>query len=196
RQGIQASLQDLAQWGSSSAQDNSGWEDFQVYEKLNREGKLTGRISKWLAFDDSLETLKAHRAAHPVSDNMLHTGMLKGFMDGSLGSRTAALLEPYADDPKNSGLPQYEQARLTAMTKERADAGFQIGFHAIGDKGVQMALDAFASTGRVGTGVSPVQAERSWADSSTDHRFRIEHAQVTTAAQIAKFKQLKVIASM
>src|SRR2546426_10259369 len=83
---------------------------------------------------------------------MLHTGMLKGFMDGSLGSRTAALLEPYADDPKNSGLPQYEQARLTAMTKERADAGFQIGFHAIGDKGVQMALDAFASTGGVGTG--------------------------------------------
>ena len=96
------------------------------------------------------------------------------------------------------------------MTKERADAGFQIGFHAIGDKGVQMALDAFASTGRVGTGdvgtghvgtgdvgtgVSPVQAERSSAD-STDHRFRIEHAQVTTAAQIAKFKQLKVIASM
>ncbi len=91
------------------------------------------------------------------------------------------------------------------MTKERADAGFQIGFHAIGDKGVQMALDAFASTGgvgtgsvrtgRVGTGISPVQAERSSAD-STDHRFRIEHAQVTTAAQIAKFKQLKVIASM
>src|SRR5437667_2290889 len=220
RQAIEAALQDLAQWGITSAQDNSGWEDFQVYEQLEREGKLTVRISEWLAFDDSLETLKAHRAAHPVSDNMLHTGMLKGFMDGSLGSRTAALLEPYADDPKNSGLPQYEQARLTAMTKERADAGFQIGFHAIGDKGVQMALDAFASTGRVGTGdvgtgdvrtgdvgtghvgtgdvgtgVSPVQAERSSAD-STDHRFRIEHAQVTTPAQIAKFKQLKMIASM
>src|SRR5207249_7326881 len=191
----------------TSAQDNSGWEDFQVYEQLEREGKLTVRISEWLAFDDSLETLKAHRAAHPVSDNMLHTGMLKGFMDGSLGSRTAALLEPYADDPKNSGLPQYEQVRLTAMTKERADAGFQIGCHASGDKGVQMALDAFASTGgvgtggvgtggvgtgsvrtgRVGTGVSPVQAEPSSAELSTDHRFRIEHAQVTTLAQIAKF---------
>src|SRR2546425_1178021 len=121
RQAIAAALQDLAQWGITSAQDNSGWEDFQVYEQLEREGKLTVRISEWLAFNDSLETLKAHRAAHPVSDNMLHTGMLKGFMDGSLGSRTAALLEPYADDPKNSGLPQYEQARLTAMTKERAD---------------------------------------------------------------------------
>ena len=196
RQAIEAALQDLAQWGITSAQDNSSWEDFQIYEQLEREGNLTARISEWLAFDDSLETLKAHRAAHPGSDKMLHTGMLKGFMDGSLGSRTAALLEPYADDPRNSGLPQYEQAKLTAMTKERADAGFQIGFHAIGDKGVQMALDAFASTGRVGTGVSPVQAERSSAASSTDHRFRIEHAQVTTPAQIAKFKQLKVIASM
>ena len=211
RQAIEAALQDLAQWGITSAQDNSGWEDFQIYEQLEREGKLTARISEWLAFDDSLETLKAHRAAHPGSDNMLHTGMLKGFMDGSLGSRTAALLEPYADDSKNSGLPQYEPAKLTTMTKERADAGFQIGFHAIGDKGVQMALGAFASTGRVetggvgtdpvetgdvGTGVSPVQAERSSADLSTDHRFRIEHAQVTTPAQVAKFKQLKVIASM
>jgi predicted amidohydrolase YtcJ len=211
RQAIAAALQDLAQWGITSAQDNSGWEDFQIYEQLEREGKLTARISEWLAFDDSLETLKAHRAAHPGSDSMLHTGMLKGFMDGSLGSRTAALLEPYADDPKNYGLPQYEQAKLTTMTKERADAGFQIGFHAIGDKGVQMALDAFASTGRVetggvgtdpvetgdvGTGVSPVQAERSSANSTTDHRFRIEHAQVTTPAQIAEFKQLKVIASM
>src|SRR6266550_2246818 len=215
-QAIEAALQDLAQWGITSAQDNSGWEDFQVYEQLEREGKLTVRISEWLAFDDSLETLKAHRAAHPVSDNMLHTGMLKGFMDGSLGSRTAALLEPYTDDPKNFGLPQYEQAKLTAMTKERADAGFQIGFHAIGDKGVQMALDAFASTGHVGTGrvgtgdvgtghvgtgdvgtgVSPVQAEPRSAELSTDHRFRIEHAQVTTLAQIAKFKRLKVIASM
>jgi len=211
RQAIEAALQDLAQWGITSAQDNSGWEDFQIYKQLEREGKLTARISEWLAFDDSLETLKAHRAAHSGSDNMLHTGMLKGFMDGSLGSRTAALLEPYADDPKNSGLPQYEQAMLTAMTKERTDAGFQIGFHAIGDKGVQMALDAFASTGRVGTGgvgtgrvgtggvgmgVSPVQAERSSAASSADSRFRIEHAQMTTPAQIAKFKQLKVIASM
>jgi predicted amidohydrolase YtcJ len=201
RQAIEAALQDLAQWGITSAQDNSGWEDFQIYQQLEREGKLTARISEWLAFDDPLATLKAHRAAHPAGDNLLHTGMLKGFMDGSLGSRTAALQDPYADDPKNSGLPQYDQAKLTAMTKERADVGFQIGFHAIGDKGVQMALDAFAAAGRVendhvGTGVSPLQAERSPADSSTDHRFRIEHAQVTTPQQIAKFKQLKVIASM
>ena len=52
--------------------------------------------------------LNSKRNSHPPSDNMLHTGMLKGFMDGSLGSKTAALLEPYTDDPTNSGLPQYE----------------------------------------------------------------------------------------
>src|SRR5437667_4391346 len=98
-----------------------------------------------MAFDDSLENLKAHRAVHPAGDKMLHAGMLKGFMDGSLGSHTAALLDPYADDPKNSGLPQYDPTKLTQMAKERIDAGFQMGFHAIGDKGVQMALDAFAA---------------------------------------------------
>ena len=62
-------------------------------------------------------------------------------MDGSLGSHTAAMLEPYADDPKNSGIPRYEPAKLNDMTKERILAGFQIGFHAIGDKGVQIALE-------------------------------------------------------
>ncbi len=143
KQALEAALADLAQWGITSAQDNSSWDDFLVYEELEREGKLTTRISEWLAFDDPVETLKAHRAAHPSIDNMLQTGMLKGFMDGSLGSHTAALLQPYTDDPNNSGLPRYEQAKLTEMTKERVDAGFQIGFHAIGDKGVQMALAAF-----------------------------------------------------
>ena len=201
RQALEAALQDLAQWGITSAQDNSSWEDFQVYEEIEREGKLTARITEWLAFDDPLDTLQAHRSAHPQSDNLLQTGMLKGFMDGSLGSRTAALIDPYADDPNNYGLPQYEQAKLTQMTKERVDAGFQVGFHAIGDKGAQMALDAFAaSIGHVGTGASPVRAERSSAaptsNSTPSLRLRIEHAQVTTPQQITKFKELKVIASM
>src|SRR6202011_2997866 len=120
------------------------WQNFQIYEELEKEGKLTARISEWLPFDDSVEDLSKKRDSHPQSDLMLHAGMLKGFMDGSLGSHTAALLEPYADDAKNSGLPRYEPATLNEMTKERVLAGFQIGFHAIGDKGVQMALDAFA----------------------------------------------------
>jgi predicted amidohydrolase YtcJ len=216
RQAIETALQELARSGITSVQDNSdyqdsklSWDDFQILEEIEREGKLTARITEWLHFNDPLPVLQEHRAAHPQSDILLHTGMLKGFMDGSLGSRTAALLEPYADDPTNSGLPQYQQDELNQMTKERVNAGFQIGFHAIGDKGVQMALNAFAaaSTDRVGTSSEPlsaakgsVQAERSSAALSSasvpDLRFRIEHAQVTNSQEIAKFKELKVIASM
>jgi predicted amidohydrolase YtcJ len=101
------------------------------------------------------------------------------------------LLEPYADDPKNSGLPRYEQAKLTQMAKERMDAGFQLGFHAIGDKGVQMALDAFAAAQKDAR-ENKVKA----ADGSADYRLRIEHVQVTNLQQMAKFKELNVIASM
>ena len=122
---------------------------------------------------------------------MLRTGMLKGFMDGSLGSHTAAMLEPYADDPKNSGLPRYDPLKLNEMTKERVLAGFQIGFHAIGDKGVQMALDAFSEAEKAAK-----EGHIKAANGGDDYRLRIEHAQVTTPAQIAQFKQLKVIASM
>ena len=191
RRSIETALQDLAQWGITSAQDNSSWEDFQIYEEIEREGKLTARISEWLPFDASLNELEAKRKQHPQSDNMLHTGMLKGFMDGSLGSHTAALLEPYADDPKNSGLPQYDPAKLNEMTQERVLAGFQIGFHAIGDRGVQMALDAFA-----GAEKEAREKRIKAANAGEDYRLRIEHAQVTTPAQIALFQQLKVIASM
>jgi predicted amidohydrolase YtcJ len=191
RQAIELALADLASHGVTSAQDNSQWEDFQIYEQLEHEGKLTARISEWLTFDDSIEELNRKRDSHPASDNMLHTGMLKAFLDGSLGSKTAALLEPYSDDPKNSGLPQYEPAKLNAMTKERVLAGYQIGFHAIGDKGVQMALDAFDEAERAAK-----EAKVKAVDGGTDYRLRVEHAQVTTPQQILRFKELKVIASM
>ena len=131
----------------------------------------------------------AHRILN--RDLMLHTGMLKGFMDGSLGSHTAAMLEPYADDPKNSGLPRYDAAKLNDMTKERVLAGFQIGFHAIGDKGVQMALDAFAEAEKAAS-EAHVKAANGGDDLPPAHRTRPGH----TPAEITQFKQLKVIASM
>jgi len=198
RQALEAALQELAQWGITSAQDYSAvqdsranWESFQTFEEIERDGKLTARISEWLAFDDPLDTLEAERSSHPQADPMLHTGMLKGFLDGSLGSRTAALLRPYADDPGNSGLPRYDQQKLTQMTMERVDAGFQVGFHAIGDQGVQMALDAFAEAEKDARG-KKIKA----ANGGDDYRLRIEHAQVTNPAQIAQFKKLEIIASM
>lgn len=186
RRAAELVLADAARWGITSAQDNSSWESFLVYEDLEREGKLTLRISEWLRFDDPVSLLETHRAHHAADDPMLHTAMLKGFMDGSLGSRTAALLAPYSDDPGNSGLPQYEQGKLNRMAIERALAGFQIGFHAIGDRAAQMALDAFA------------EAERSAKenDKTRDFRFRIEHDQVITPGQFAQYKKLGVIASI
>ncbi|HEX4427047.1 MAG TPA: amidohydrolase family protein, partial [Terriglobales bacterium] len=198
RQALEASLKDLAQWGVTSAQDYSPAEDskgdlenFQVFEEIERDGKLTARISEWLKFDDPIDTLQQQRSAHPQTDPMLHTGMLKGFMDGSLGSHSAALLQPYADDPNNSGLSRYDQDNLTQMTKDRVDAGFQIGFHAIGDKGVQMALDAFAEAEK-----DAHEKNIKAANGGDDYRLRIEHAQVTNPAQVAQFKKLKIIASM
>ena len=192
RQGIELALADLAEHGVTSCQDYSPtWENFQIYEELEKEGKLIARISAWLPFDESVEELTKKRDSHPQSDLLLHTGMLKGFMDGSLGSHTAALVEPYSDDPKNSGLPRYDAAKLNDMTKERVLAGFQIGFHAIGDKGVQMALDTFAEAEKAAK-----EGKVKAANGGDDYRLRIEHAQVTTPAQVTQFKQLKVVASM
>ena len=192
RRALEVALADLAQHGVTSAQDYSPqWENFQVYEELEKEGKLTARISEWLPFNDSIEELQKKRSSHPQSDLMLRTGMLKGFMDGSLGGHTAALLAPYADDPKSSGLLRYQAAELNEMSRERALAGFQIGFHAIGDKGVQMALDAFAEAERAAR-EKKVKA----ANGGDDFRLRIEHSQVVTPGEILRYKELKVIASM
>jgi predicted amidohydrolase YtcJ len=192
RHAIEVALADLDEHGVTSAQDYSPeWENFQIYEELEKEGKLTARISEWLPFDDSVEDLKKKRDSHPQSDLMLHTGMLKAYLDGSVGGHTAALMEPYADDPKNTGLPRYEAERLNEMSKERVLAGFQLGFHAIGDKGVQMALDTFAESEKAAK-----EAKVKAANGGDDFRLRVEHAQITTPAQIARFKELKVIASM
>jgi predicted amidohydrolase YtcJ len=158
---------------------------------LEREGKLTARISEWIPFAESVETLKQRRDAHPQSDNMLHIGMLKAYLDGSLGSHTAAMLQPYSDDASNSGIPRFDQTKLNQMTEDRLAAGFQIGFHAIGDKAVQMGLDAFAEAEK--TAHTKGMKAR---DGTENYRLRIEHAQVTNPLQVARFHELKVIASM
>jgi predicted amidohydrolase YtcJ len=179
RKGDELAITDALTHGVTSVQDFSDWQDFLVFEQMEKEGKLHLRISEWLPFKDSLEELNAHRAHHDINDPLLHTGFLKGFMDGSLGSRTAAMKAPYADDPNNTGLPQYTQDQLNKMAVERAAAGFQLGFHAIGDKATSMALDAYSQPGI-----------------SSTARNRIEHAQVVDPSDIPRFKKLGVIASM
>jgi len=193
RRGAELALQQAARYGLTSAQDNSQWEDFLTYAELEREGKLTLRITEWLPFQQTMNVLEQRRVLHAPQDPMLHSGMLKGFMDGSLGSHTAAMLAPYTDEPKNSGLPQFEQAKLDHMTAERAAAGFQMGFHAIGDRGVAMALEAFATAERY---VEEKNPKAPHLRQPGGFRFRIEHAQVVAPKDFARFRQLQVIASM
>jgi hypothetical protein len=179
RRGDQLAIADALAHGVTSVQDFSDWDDFLIYEELEKDGKLNLRITEWLPFKSPLGDLIKMRAHHDASDPMLHTGFLKGFMDGSLGSRTAAMKAPFTDDPTNTGLPQYTQEQLNKMAVERAQAGFQLGFHAIGDKAAAMALDAYSQPGI-----------------STSARNRIEHAQVVDPSDIPRFKKLGVIASM
>jgi predicted amidohydrolase YtcJ len=177
--GDELAIADALAHGVTSVQDFSDWQDFLVFEELEQAGKLNLRITEWLPFKEPLDELKRMRAHHDINDPLLHTGFLKGFMDGSLGSRTAAMKAPFSDDPNNTGLPQYTQPQLDKMVADRAQAGFQIGFHAIGDKAAAMALDAFDQPGVSHTA-----------------RNRIEHAQVVDPADIPRFKKLGIIASM
>lgn len=101
--------------------------------------------------------------------------------DGALGSRGAAMIEPYSDDAENRGLPFWTQAQLNGFVKKSNDMGFQVGIHAIGDLGNRMALDAFAAAQRGKP--SPL-------------RNRVEHAQIVALEDIPRFAELGVIASM
>ena len=192
RRGIELVLADAARNGITSLQDCSyleisrdvsfSKENFLIYQQLRREGKLTARITEWLDFTLPVAKLEALRSEWDATDPWLKTGALKAFLDGSLGSRTAALLEPYSDAPGTSGLLQLDPAKFTAMAIERDRAGFQLAFHAIGDRANHVALDAFAA----------VVA----ANGPRDRRDRVEHAQVVAPEDFARFGQLNIVASM
>jgi predicted amidohydrolase YtcJ len=182
RRGIELVLADAAKNGVTSVQDNSEWEDFLVYHDLRDEGKLTARITEWLRFTTSLGELQNMRSEGGVSDPWLKTGAIKMVTDGALGSRTAALLAPYADDPSTSGILTMDPAKLRQMAIERDKAGFQLAFHAIGDRANRLALDVFEAVAK--------------ANGPRDRRDRIEHAQVVAPEDFPRFAKLNVIASM
>jgi len=182
RQGLEIVLQEVAQNGITSVQDNSDWEFFGLYHKLKEEGSLTVRITEWLPFENPLQDLRNMRSEGGTTDAMLKTGLLKGFLDGALGSHTAALLAPYSDDPSTSGILTANIDDYRKMAIERDKAGFQIAFHAIGDKANRAALDIFEAVAK--------------ANGDHDRRDRIEHAQVLAPEDLPRFAQLKVIASM
>jgi hypothetical protein len=182
RRGIEMVLENVSRNGVTSVQDNSAWEDFQVYQQLKEEGKLNVRITEWLPFNGSMDDLQNMRAQGGTRDPWLKTGALKAITDGALGSRTAAMLEPYSDDPSTTGIYTYDPDKLQAMAIQRDKAGFQLNFHAIGDRANRIALDVFEAVQR--------------ANGPRDRRDRIEHAQVVAPMDFQRFKQLNVIASM
>jgi predicted amidohydrolase YtcJ len=182
RKGIELVLENVARNGVTSVQDYSDWADYQVYEQLKEEGKLTVRITEWLPFNLPLNELQNRRAQAGYRDPWLKTGALKAFLDGALGSRTAAMLEPYSDDPSTSGILTSDPEKLAAMAIQRDKAGFQLAFHAIGDRANRIALDVFEAVAK--------------ANGQRDRRSRIEHAQVVAPMDFARFAQLRVVASM
>jgi len=182
RRAVEMALAEVARSGVTSLQDNSAWADFVVYQQLKKEGKLTARITEWLPFSEPLARLNEMRQQGGTEDPWLKTGTLKAILDGSLGSRTAALLAPYADDPSTSGILRFEPEQLKRLAIERDNAGFQLAFHAIGDATNRIALNTFGAV-----------VER---NGPRDRRPRIEHAQVVAPEDFPRFAELGVIASM
>ena len=152
-----------------------------AYEELVREDKLILRVYAMIDGSDAA-LLEKRYAAKPVVGDRLTVRSVKLAADGALGSRGAALLAPYDDEPANQGLLMMDASEIEAATTKALAAGFQVGVHAIGDRANRAALNGF---------------ERALATSGNkDARLRIEHAQVVALDDIPRFGKLGVIASM
>lgn len=215
-EGIERALNEARRHGITSVHDAvSGYDTLALYRELLAADKLTVRVAEWLDFNQPVEELKRQRAefaALKVDPLRLRITALKGYVDGTLGSRTAAMLAPFSDDPHNSGIPRRPPEELTRMIVERHREGFQITLHAIGDRANRMALDGFAAA--IGKSFSQAAAQfHRGADISTinavirdpvsgqsqsvsPYRHRVEHAQVVAPTDFARFRDLGVIASM
>ena len=202
KEALLRALAEARRYGLTSIQDNSGYETTKLYRELLREGRLTVRVAEWQNFEDSVEELKRQRAEfESFRDDpaRLRLTALKGYVDGTLGSRTAAMLAPFADDPANSGIPRRPPEELTRMVVERAEAGFQVALHAIGDRANRMALDAFEAAHKRFVRQAAAGILRSGSAEGVrppDPRHRVEHAQVVAPTDFARFRDLGVVASM
>lgn len=183
RRGIRAALDLAARTGVTSVQTSASGTDVQAYRALRDADSLTVRVYAWHPLEPrAIQAMQGLGVTAGFGDAWLRMGMLKGYTDGTLGSRTAYMLEPFADDPSTRGLPQYTPARLDSLVTAADAAGLQVILHAIGDAANRLALDAFERAAR--------------ANGPRPRRHRIEHAQVIDADDIARFRRLGVIASM
>jgi len=152
----------------------------EVYRRLARAGRLKLRVyAHWSGEPRSLEEAFHRGPERGGPDDLFTLRAIKLYADGALGSRGAHLKAPYTDDPQNSGLVLTPPNEIEATARRALGAGFQLSTHAIGDAANHDVLEAYARAG-----VTPAA------------RFRIEHAQITDPADIPRFAQLGVIASM
>ena len=181
---VLAAIKETNRWGLTGIHDAGVPHNvIDVYEEIGREGKYDLRNYVMVSGDD--ETIDFYTKRGP--QNGLYGGRLwiraiKLVSDGALGSRGAALLEPYTDDPKNNGLLQLPPGRIKSVAVKALKSGFQVNVHAIGDRANRVVLDEFEQA------LTEVPL--------ADHRFRVEHAQILHPDDVPRFAQLGIIPSM
>jgi hypothetical protein len=170
---------------------HSAGQDFEyldLYEELRKSGELSLRFYVAYFLDPpgltpkSVALIEDARRRYRPSDDWIATGAVKTMLDGVVEAHTAAMLEPYSDDPKQSGKLFWDPEKFRANIADLDARGLQIFTHAIGDKAVRLALDAYQNAAEV--------------NKTTDARPRIEHIETISAADIDRFGKLGVIASM
>jgi len=182
---VRRALAHAASLGVTSVQNmNPDYADIAVYAELWERGELTTRIYAAPLITQVDDQVKIG-VRHAFGDSFLRIGALKGYADGSLGSRTAYFFDGFDDQPSNHGLLSDEMQPLSLMRNRmmKADqAGLQLCTHAIGDQAISIILDLYGEVVK--------------AHGDADRRFRIEHAQHMAAKDFDRFAQLHVIASM
>ncbi len=184
---VHAALDEARQVGVTSVQDMDGSGAatrrtlFRVYQQLARDGKLTLRVDlRWPLGE--WESLARLGVEHAFGDDWVKIGGLKGFVDGSLGSSTAKMFEPFLNEPGSTGVYVTPLDRLRRDITAADRAGLSVAVHAIGDRGNAEMLDIFGEVAKT--------------NGPRDRRFRIEHAQHLRPQDYVRFKALGVIASM
>jgi predicted amidohydrolase YtcJ len=185
RKVIELAVQESLSKGLTSFQDaGSSFETVDLLKKFVDEGKLGLRL--WVMLRESNEALAKNLSKYRIidyGDKRLSVRAIKRSIDGALGSRGAWLLEPYSDLPTSAGLNTTPVDQIRETAKLAVENGFQLCVHAIGDRGNREALNTFE------------EAFKARPDQK-DLRWRVEHAQHLNAADIPRFGQLGVIASM
>ncbi|HEX6944387.1 MAG TPA: amidohydrolase [Gemmatimonadaceae bacterium] len=171
----------VASNGVTSVHNMGSWSDLAVFERARTDGRLKVRIYAAVPLG-SWERLRDTVKARGTGDDWLRIGALKGFVDGSLGSHTAAMLEPFTDAPNDRGLFVSTPEDLYQWTSGADKAGLHVIIHAIGDRAIRTLLDTYERVAR--------------ENGPRDRRFRMEHAQHIAPADIPRFGSLGVIASM